>query len=148
MSRPDRLALFEEKYTPEPMSGCWLWTGQTHMGYGYFWDGRTMARAHRWAYKRFVGDVPEGLVLDHKCRVRSCVNPDHLEPVTNQENGRRGIKVQGERHGNSRLTTEDVREIRRRVASGMTHAIAGEPFGASRIHVGHIISRRIWSHVD
>ena len=72
-------------------SGCWIWTGAlTPTGYPQICDGRRVIRAHRWAFERFVGPIPEGLVIDHKCRVRNCVNPDHLEPVTNRENVVRG----------------------------------------------------------
>jgi hypothetical protein len=68
---------------------CWLWTGcKMHKGYGLFDDGRTR-RVHRWSYETFIGPIPEGLVLDHLCRVRHCVNPDHLEAVTQAENNRR-----------------------------------------------------------
>lgn len=70
---------------------CWEWTGcVTSNGYGQFRDGKVVL-AHRWAYEHLVGPVPEGLELDHLCRVRHCVNPDHLEPVTRAENIRRGI---------------------------------------------------------
>lgn len=72
-------------------SGCWLWTGSCDpSGYGTLkLEGRTR-RAHRLAYELLVGPIPDGLQLDHLCRVRNCANPDHLEPVTNQENSRRG----------------------------------------------------------
>lgn len=86
------LARFEDKFTPEPNSGCWLWTASLdRKGYGQFRfpDGRT-GRAHRYAYESFVGPIPTGLEIDHLCRVRSCVNPTHLEPVTHLENIRRG----------------------------------------------------------
>jgi len=76
---------------PEPMGGCWLWTGAVAKGYGIINVGNKMARkAHRVSYELHVGSIPHGLHLDHKCRVRCCVNPDHLEPVTQQENIRRG----------------------------------------------------------
>jgi hypothetical protein len=81
---PDR---FWERVSPEPNTGCWLWTGAEFRG-GY---GRLGPRlAHRMAYEALVGPVPEGLDLDHLCRVRCCVNPDHLEPVTRRENILRG----------------------------------------------------------
>lgn len=71
---------------------CWLWTaGMDDAGYGWFRCGDKMRRAHRVAYEALVGPVPEGLHLDHLCRVRNCVNPDHLEPVTMGENIRRGV---------------------------------------------------------
>lgn len=72
-------------------SGCWLWTAQTSLdGYGKIQMGKRAGYAHRVSYELLVGPIPEGLQLDHLCRVRSCVNPDHLEPVTLAENVRRG----------------------------------------------------------
>jgi len=72
-------------------TGCWLWTGALDTsGYGIFTHLDTNVGAHRWSYQHHIGPVPEGLVLDHLCRVRHCVNPDHLEPVTNRENILRG----------------------------------------------------------
>lgn len=74
-------------------SGCWLWTGgKTRGGYGTFNPTRDKAQvAHRYWYEVAIGPVPRELDLDHLCRVRHCVNPDHLEPVTRSENIRRGI---------------------------------------------------------
>lgn len=71
---------------------CWLWTGAKtgSGGYGVIRLGDTLVRAHRFAYEAMVGPIPDGLVLDHLCRVRACVNPGHLEPVTTQENVLRG----------------------------------------------------------
>lgn len=83
---------FMSKVSPEPNSGCWLWLGTgTKQGYGFFWDGANFVRAHRAAYRLFRGNIPAGLHIDHLCRVRCCVNPDHLEPVTCKENTRRGL---------------------------------------------------------
>lgn len=75
--------------------GCWLWTGAlTHDGYGRFRLGYDHVMAHRWAYEHEVGPIPDGLVLDHVkargCQHRHCVRPDHLEPVTVEENTLRG----------------------------------------------------------
>jgi hypothetical protein len=63
---------------------------QQNKGYGAFMVGGRNVRVHRWAYETLVGPIPDGLVIDHLCRVRNCVNPDHLEPVTHRENIRRG----------------------------------------------------------
>jgi hypothetical protein len=66
--------------------GCWLWTASTDQGgYGKY---RRM-QAHRYAYELFIGDIPPGLEMDHLCRMRECVNPFHVEPVTHAENMRR-----------------------------------------------------------
>lgn len=73
-----------------PVTGCWLWQASVNGdGYGSInYDGYTAA--HIMVYERFRGPVPDGLELDHQCRVRRCVNPDHLEPVTTRVNVLRG----------------------------------------------------------
>ena len=104
-----------ERVMPEPMSGCWLWTGAVNnAGYGQLnviVNGkRTMRLAHRLTYSALVGPIGEGLALDHLCRVRGCCNPAHLEPVTGRENLLR-----------STLT------VTRRNAD-KTHCLVGHPF--------------------
>lgn len=85
---------FEEKYVVDEETGCWLWTAKTLPGgYGCIGEGRTGGRtllAHRVSYELHVGPIPDGLSLDHLCRTRNCVNPEHLEAVTMQENTLRG----------------------------------------------------------
>lgn len=71
-------------------NGCWLWTG-TDKGKGYCQmriAGRFLS-VHRASYEAWIGPIPEGMQIDHLCRVRRCCNPAHLEPVTSQENVRR-----------------------------------------------------------
>jgi hypothetical protein len=74
--------------------GCWEWIGPRWKGYGVAMvkvaGGWRVVRVHKVAYAALVGPVPKGLVLDHLCRVRHCVRPDHLEPVTPRENTLRG----------------------------------------------------------
>lgn len=71
--------------------GCWPWRGAVRgKGYGSFWDGTKSVRAHRFAYETFVGPIPDDRELDHLCRNRLCVNPQHLEPVTRSVNQLRG----------------------------------------------------------
>lgn len=73
---------------------CWLWTANsTAEGYGQYREGNRIVYAHRVAYELAVGPIPEGLHLDHLCRITSCVNPGHLEPVTPAENVRRAAKA-------------------------------------------------------
>lgn len=96
---PGQRGTLSERFWPKvDRSGgpdaCWPWIAFTHLGYG-----RIMScthpphslRAHRVAYELLVGPIPDGLVLDHLCRNRACVNPAHMEPVTRGENVRRGV---------------------------------------------------------
>ena len=80
------------EHAPE-LGPCWIWTAwvSPRNGYGTFGFGRrnNSGYAHRWSYEQANGPVPEGLELDHLCRVRHCVNPAHLEAVTHAENVRR-----------------------------------------------------------
>lgn len=87
---------FAAKFTPEPNTGCWLWTAAlNNCGYGVLSLGSrvgntsSVAYAHRVSWELAHGPIPEGLTLDHRCNTRSCTNPAHLEPVTHKENCRR-----------------------------------------------------------
>lgn len=91
----------------DPYDGCWEWTGSVdrgaRKGYGKLYigkiDGRhKTARAHRVAYELLVQPIPEGLVIDHLCRNRTCVNPTHMELVTDEENRARGIASSTKSH--------------------------------------------------
>lgn len=107
---------FWSKVNKAGPGGCWLWTGHTVNGYGRDGSGR---RVHRVAYEELVTLIPEGLHLDHLCRVRNCVNPEHLEPVTNRENVLRGIG----------LTARYARK---------THCPQGHPYsGENLVYHGH-----------
>lgn len=73
------------------LEDCWLWAGSlNNCGYGRFRLGIKAYAAHRVVYESEVGLIPDGLVIDHLCRTPCCVNPEHLEPVTNKENILRG----------------------------------------------------------
>jgi len=74
-----------------PESGCWIWEGATFYGYGQVTINNKTRRVHRLMYEIEHGPIPPGLVCDHLCRVRCCVNPHHIELVTDRENLGRGI---------------------------------------------------------
>jgi hypothetical protein len=81
------LGRFEQKVERSAESDCWLWkSAKCQKGYGLFWfDGRPR-KAHRMSYELYVGQIPEGMVIDHLCCVRDCVNPKHLRVTTSREN--------------------------------------------------------------
>ncbi len=82
------------KVSPEPMSGCWLWSGYLNAcGYGVIRTDTSTALAHRMSYELLVKSIPADLEIDHLCRVRSCINPDHLEPVRHRVNVQRGAST-------------------------------------------------------
>lgn len=83
-----------ERTMPEPTSGCWIWLGPLHFGYGELYHRGRARPVHRVSYELYKGAIPRGAHLDHLCRIRCCVNPDHLEPVSLKENLRRGIEFQ------------------------------------------------------
>ncbi len=97
------LVHFMTKVEVDEASGCWLWQrGLTWNGYPQFALGQRNVRGHRWAYERFMGPILAGLVVDHTCRVRHCVNPEHLRLVTAAQNNFAP--------GSRSLTAENVRK--------------------------------------
>jgi HNH endonuclease len=114
---------------------CWIWQlVKNNHGYGLVNAGPgSMQCAHRVYYEAAHGAIPPDLKLDHLCRVPSCVNPDHLEPVTHAENCRRGR--------NTKLTALDVSAIR---VSSENHQVLATRFGISPSHVSSIKTFRSW----
>lgn len=111
---------FDAKWQPDPISGCHIWNGpKNKMKYGFVYGqftpgvglGRIMA--HRYAYERAHGPIPEGFVIDHLCRTPLCVNPAHMEVVTIAENVRRGV------HSNTKVT----------------HCPQGHPYAGENLYV-------------
>ena len=109
-------------FTPGTPEECWEWTGaKTGLGYGNFYVAGRTVRAHRFVYEAARGAIPDGLVLDHLCRNPKCVNPAHLEPVTQRENILRGAS--------------DISSRATRTHCKRGHALAGENLQISKL--GH-----------
>lgn len=96
-SRRDPLPTLAERFAAnhEPgEGGCWIWKNSpAGNGYGRISVNNTLQYAHRVSYELHIGPIPDGLTIDHLCRVQMCVNPAHLEPVTLAENTRRELAV-------------------------------------------------------
>jgi hypothetical protein len=92
-NHPDLISLLEKGTLRIPFCDCWLFVDagrENRNGYSRVrWQGKELM-AHRLSYEAHVGPIPDGLLLDHKCRMRPCINPAHLEPVTVRENTLRG----------------------------------------------------------
>jgi predicted DNA-binding protein (UPF0251 family) len=156
---------FEAQFTPEPNSGCWLWTGAANSrGYGYIMARGIRGMAHRFALERATGVRPSSNVYAcHKCDTPSCVNPDHLFWGSQAENmsdmvrkGRKKglvgdanpmrydptIPARGERNGNVKLTDADVAAIRLGHQAGEGLKSLAAKYGVNRSHIWRITSGR------
>jgi hypothetical protein len=150
---------FEKFISPEPNTGCWLWTGAlTAWGYGKVSAGGDFGEtlmAHRVAFERTRGSIPRGMFVCHRCDMPSCVNPEHLVLGTAADNSADMIRKgrhhgpkrppKGDRNGRARLSIANVLAIR---ASTEPHATLARLFGVSSTTVRHIRSGRLWAHVS
>lgn len=124
----------------ETSTGCWEWqTGAAPSGYGVARVNGRSVRAHRAVYEALVGPIPEGMVLDHGCRNKICVNPSHLQPVTVAENTRRGKSA--------KLRQSDVLNMRELASQGVSQAALCGLYKLSRSTVCRIIGGEAWSDV-
>lgn len=139
---------FMDKVSPEPNSGCWLWTGAVNdSGYGLF---RNNERAHRVSYEIHKGPIPNGLVACHKCDNRLCVNPDHIFIGTKGDNNRdmhakgRANRPRGEAN-HSRLSGEQVEFV---LLSQLGTRQLGRLLGVSHTCISRIRRGLRWKHVS
>lgn len=118
--RPALRERFDAKWVEDKETGCWNWTDHLDVkGYGRISVNAYPEVASRTAYRLYIGKIPDGLHIDHLCRNPSCVNPQHLEAVTNKENCRRGI----------------VAEVHRARQAAKTHCKHGHPFSGDNLYV-------------
>lgn len=160
-----------ENYVPVPESGCWLWLGNwTQNGYGAVkHSGRWLTGAHRLFYELHRGEIPDGLLVCHKCDTPVCVNPDHLFLGTQSDNmrdkvrkGRHKIRTRsaaapprarrdsvrkGAQVATSKLTEADVARMRLLRAEGWTYASLGNQFGVDKKTAIRACKGQQWKHV-
>lgn len=142
---------FDDKYIPEPNSGCWLWIGAyDRNGYGRITRGGKTRIASRYIWEQKYGPIPKGMNVLHRCDVTCCVNPDHLFLGTPQENmddkmnkGRHKCP-KGSKCGGSILTEEDVLNIRKDTRNQME---ISKEYKVDHATISQIKLRKTWRHV-
>lgn len=154
-STPEQL--FLKNVTIGQPDECWEWQGYINdSGYGEIRCGTgPLLRAHRVSYEIYKGLIPDGIFVCHSCDNPRCVNPNHLWLGTNADNvhdmdkkSRRINSPQhGESHGMSRLTADDVYQIRTLADSGVSYEEIGKRFAISDVHAGRIAKRKCWKHI-
>jgi hypothetical protein len=157
LSRDER---FLQKVKPVGPDTCWLWTGaKARSGYGNFVMitkkyAETYEMAHRYAWIRANGPIPEGLHVLHKCDVKLCVNPSHLFLGTAADNMAdkvaKGRQPRGSMCKISKLTEADVIEIRRNAMAWQPRGWftrMGEHYGVDSETISNVVNRKLWKHV-
>jgi len=143
---------FDDKWTPEPYSGCWLWTAaRSPSGYGRIGIGGRAGnarQAHRISWGLHRGEIPKGKEVCHRCDTPSCVNPDHLFLGSHQENMRdavqKGRTSKGEHRPLAKLSEGQVEEIR---ASTESQRVLAGRYGVCQQHISEVKSGSKWSHL-
>lgn len=140
-------------YSDVVESGCWEWNRyRMPCGYGRIRHEGHMELAHRLSYRAFNGDIPDGLVVRHKCDNKRCVNPDHLEVGTQKDNVNDSINrgsfvyrdnTKGADHPNAKLTEKQVKEI---LNSNETQRSLAAKYGVSFQLISQIKRGKIWQH--
>jgi hypothetical protein len=148
------MRFLEDKFIPEPNSGCWLWErATTAAGYGVISIDGKLQYAHRLSYRIHYGPIPHGLLICHKCDIPQCINPNHLFIGASKDNTvdmfrkRRNVvnMLFGENHGNAKLTNEQVRMIR---LDNRSYRKIAAMYGVAYCQIQRIKSGRGWRHVQ
>ena len=139
---------FKKKYRVSP-NGCWLWVaGKSSDGYGKFSVDRKTIRAHRFSYAYFVGPIPVGMLVCHRCDTRSCVNPDHLFVGTVADNladmAAKRRALWGQKNPNAKLTDKAISDI---LQDKRTLREIAKDYSVTDVTIGLIKRRKIWAHV-
>ncbi len=132
------------------LKGCWVWQRSLSQdtGYGQLTFNNKHYSAHRFAYEFFIGPIPQGLFVLHRCDNRACIRPQHLFAGTQLANVRdavrKGRHPHGERLGHAKITGKDALAIRE---DPRLHRVIAKAYGLSRAHVTRIKSGTYWKHL-
>lgn len=142
----DLRAYIETWSMPIPFVGCWMWLRSLiEQGYGQFQlDGRHRL-AHRASYEAFVGPIPSGMLIQHNCDNRWCVNPEHLTLGTDATNNRDAL-LKGRKA--TKLKPADVIAIRARMRSGASQRGLAKEYGVSATSIRNVDRGETWTHVN
>ena len=134
-------------------SGCWEWTGAKYWtGYGRIIADKVHYAAHRASYMLYVGDIPDGMVVCHKCDNPSCVNPEHLFIGTKADNSsdmvRKVRSARGEKNAKAKLTEDQARQVLDLRKRGMTLDALAKRFGVTKAAIRFLVIGRNWKHLQ
>lgn len=143
------LERFEEKYMPEPNTGCWIWTAALgNHRYGQIGVGSVFKKASRVSYELFKGPIPHGMIVCHTCDNTFCVNPDHLFIGTHLQNSldmkMKGRQRKGEQQYCSKLTNVAVMDIR---TSQLSTIQLSKKYDVSFSTIWDVRKGKSWKHV-
>lgn len=143
-----RKRTLDDHLVPGASDECWIWTGPRVRG-GYGRAGVNLA--HRLAWERANGPIPEGLFVLHRCDNPPCCNPSHLFLGTHDDNMRdrdaKGRTLRGEATGAARLKAEDIPVIRRLASEGLSQRKIASSFGVSHTTIQDVLHHKRWQHV-
>jgi hypothetical protein len=138
---------------PITESGCWLWDRSlSAKGYGWATFEGVVRRAHRLSFEAFRGLIPRGMLVCHRCDVRSCVNPEHLFLGTAKDNAldavSKGRTLVGEKNPRTSLNADSVKSIRSLYAGGAKIAHIARAFGLKHSATSAICKGISWKYLD
>lgn len=152
---PTRIERFERKFIPEPNSGCWIWFGGVNEhGYGVFWNGEKLEKAHRFSLKHSGVIVPDDVDVCHSCDFPPCVNPEHLycgDALSNVTDmwARKRATVRHQRgtaQSQAKISDEIAAEIRRSYAAReFDQRGLARRFGVSQTLIWRVLNNKNWT---